>query len=350
MNDLEKAVCEKYNVKYGVFTGNGTTAMYLVFKALGMQKKKVLFPAISCTNPVNAALFAGYKVDFCDVSINDYTISVDNLEQMLRTGEYGVVVPTHVYGHRYQEKKVRELCNKYHVILFEDAAQSFYIGDMDVSVVSFGHTKVCETPLGGGMALTNDKKLEEKIRQGKMQLVNVTSSHIELFNQYREQYYSILKESADWKERNDKLKALQLDSRKYFIFDLNDNEMVYEELEGLEETVKKRREKALLYQERLNHRYVVKPLVTDLFRWRYTFLYEGDREFLLQRAREEGIDISSWYLSLAGIYKGEHLQYADIVEKKVVNLWLDKQHSTQQIIREINCLKQIMEEDYERNK
>lgn len=39
MNDIEEAVCKKYNVKYGVFTGNGTTAMYLAFQALGMQKK-----------------------------------------------------------------------------------------------------------------------------------------------------------------------------------------------------------------------------------------------------------------------------------------------------------------------
>ena len=350
MNDIEEAVCKKYNVKYGVFTGNGTTAMYLAFQALGMQKKKGLFPGISCTNPVNAALFADYQVDFCDVSICDYTICADKMEQMLQTGEYGIVVPTHIYGHRYQENKIHELCDKYHVVLFEDAAQSFYTGKMDVAVVSFGHTKVCETQLGGGMALTNDKQLYEKMCKEKLKLTKLDSLGMDLFDQYRERYYDILKKNADWEERNKKLKELQLDSKKYFIFDLDDNKKIIEELDKLEETVTQRRKKVVLYQEKLNHKYVIKPLVKDLFRWRYTFLYEGDRDYLLRRARKEGIDISSWYLSLAGIYKGEHLTNSDTIEKKVVNLWLDKQHSTQQIMSEIDCLNRIMEEDYERNK
>lgn len=349
MNDLEKTVCEKYNVKYGVFTGNGTTAMYLAFKALEMQKKKVVFPAISCTNPVNAALFAGYEVDFCDVSLDDYTIDTDELEKMMRTGNYGIVVPTHIYGHRYQEKKVRELCDKYKVVLFEDAAQSFYTGDMDIAVVSFGHTKVCETPLGGGMILTDKKEIEENIRREKEKLTDVNVPGAELFDEYRKRYYDILRKNKDWNERNRCLKELQLDSKQYFIFDLKDNQKVYDELEQLEKTVTQRREKALLYQKMLNHKYVVKPKVDDIFRWRYTFLYEGDREYLLEEARKRGIDISSWYLSLAGIYKGEHLKRADELENKVVNLWVDKQHSKQQIIEEISCLNRIMEDDYERN-
>lgn len=40
MTELEKAICRKFGVKYGVFTGNGTTAMFLAFMALEMQKKK----------------------------------------------------------------------------------------------------------------------------------------------------------------------------------------------------------------------------------------------------------------------------------------------------------------------
>lgn len=99
MTDLETTICQQYGVKYGIFTGNGTTAMYLAFCALGLQKKKVIFPAISCTNPVNAAIFAGYEVEFCDVQLKDYTIDLIMLNEMLSTGKYGIVVPTHIYGH-----------------------------------------------------------------------------------------------------------------------------------------------------------------------------------------------------------------------------------------------------------
>ena len=72
MTDLETTICQQFGVKYGIFTGNGTTAMYLAFCALGLQKKKVIFPAISCTNPVNAAIFAGYEVMY-EIK-TDYTV------------------------------------------------------------------------------------------------------------------------------------------------------------------------------------------------------------------------------------------------------------------------------------
>ena len=59
MTELECVIRDKFHKRYAVFTGNGTTAMYLAFQALGMQEKKVLYPAISCTNPVNAARRVG---------------------------------------------------------------------------------------------------------------------------------------------------------------------------------------------------------------------------------------------------------------------------------------------------
>ena len=353
MTDLEKKICENLNVKYGVFTGNGTTAMYLVFKALNLQDKKVIFPAISCTNPVNAATFAGYEVEFCDIQLKDYTIDVTLLEKMLCTGEYGIVVPTHIYGHRYNENQIRQLCRKYNVVLFEDAAQSYYVGDMDVSIMSFGHTKVCETPLGGGIALTNDSYLAESIRIEKQKLQETQKLHksgAQLFDEYREQYYKIVEENTDWKVRNRKLCELQMNSEKYFIFDLQDNGKIEDKIGQVNQVVDLRRKKTEIYQKYLSEKYIEKPQVDDLFRWRYTFLYNGNRDVLLKEARKQGIDISSWYYSLAGIYKNQHLPNADILERKVVNLWIDETHTIEQIEREIDILNKIMEADYAKRK
>jgi hypothetical protein len=49
---------------------------------------------------------------------------------------------------------------------------------------------------------------------------------MQLFDQYREKYYRIVRENNDWKDRNRKLCELQLDSKQYFILDLNDNEKI----------------------------------------------------------------------------------------------------------------------------
>ena len=69
--------------------------------------------------------------------------------------------------------------------------------------------------------------------------------------------------------------------------------------------------------------------------WRYTFLYKGNREILLDKARAKGIDISSWYPSLSDIYLGHTLKNASYIEKQVVNLWVTEDHSEKRIITEI---------------
>lgn len=350
MTKLEEKICEEFKVNYGVFTGNGTTAMYLAFLSCEMQDKKVIFPAISCTNPVNAAIFAGYQVDFCDVNIDDYTIDLYELDKMLQKGEYGIVVPTHIYGHRYDEEKVRALCTKYNVILFEDAAQSYYVGDMDISVMSFGHTKAYEAMGGGGIVLTNNIDIYKRMVEKKKEILKNNIIPNEAFDEYRTKYYSIVKSSNDWETRNLKLRELQLNSKKYFIFDSCDNFNVIDKISQSKKIIDLRRKKTRLYQECLNDKCTIKPYVLDEYRWRYSFLYNGDREYLLSRAREKGIDISSWYFSLAGIYKNQHLLNADKIESEIVNLWIDESHSLVQIKNEINILNKIMEEDCERYK
>lgn len=346
MTELEKAICRKFGVKYGVFTGNGTTAMFLAFMALEMQKKKVIFPAISCTNPVNAAIYAGYEVDFCDVSINDFTIDLFELETMLKTGNYGIIVPTHIYGHRYDENKIRKLCKDYGVILMEDAAQSYYIGDMDISIMSFGHTKICDTELGGGIALTNDFELMKKMLEQKKIIPTLNQSYTQLLQEYRRKYYCIVKYAHNWNERNNRIKKLQLENRDYFIYDLNENNEIFDKLTNIDKMVSFRKEKTKVYDQLLNDKYIEKIKKIDNYRWRYTFLYKGNRDKLLEKVREKNIDISSWYYSLAGIYKEQHLKNADIVEKNVINLWVDESHSVNKIKNDISIINNIMEQQY----
>ena len=349
MTELECVIRDKFHKRYAVFTGNGTTAMYLAFQALGMQEKKVLYPAISCTNPVNAAIYARYNVDLCDINLDDYTMDIEKLKQMLQTEQYGILVATHIYGHRYNEKIIRDLCNRYHVILFEDAAQSFYISeDADLSVMSFGHTKVCETLLGGGVILTDDAKLAEAIADKRLLLPDKAILPNTLFDEYRKRYYTITKAALPWELRNQKLRDLQMESKKYFIYDLHENPMILKELKEMKETVEMRRQKAMLYEDQLNKAYVVQPKKKDPFCWRYTFLYKGNQEYLLEQARKKNIDISSWYLSLAGIYKNEHKSNADKLEKSVINLWVDSSHTETQIQKEIADINRIMEEDHAR--
>lgn len=343
MNSLENILCKKYKKKYGVFTGSGTAALYLAFKALNMQDKKVIFPAISCTNPVNAAIFAGYDVEFCDINLYNYTIDVNMLKKMLDTGLYGVVVPTHIYGYQCDIDKINNICKERNIIVIEDAAQTYKVTEANISIVSFGHTKIFETELGGGIAFTDDEILYREMKNNQKMLNKRPENSDDLFDKYREEYYRIVKNSKDEFEKCNQLKQLQLENKDTFIYDLNENDEILEKLKLEDEIIKDRITKKNLYDEYLNRKYITIPKEKEKVFWRYTFIYKGKRDKLLEDARKEGIDISSWYPSLSMIYNNIRLKNADILQNGVVNLWITKDHSEERIKREIDILNRLME-------
>ena len=345
MTSLESALCKNYGKKYGVFTGNGTTAMYLAFKALNMQNKKVIFPAISCTNPVNSAIFAGYNVEFCDINMDNYTIDVNKLREMIDMDLYGIVVPTHIYGHQCAMDKISNMCKKKNVIIIEDAAQTYKVSDSLISIVSFGHTKIFETELGGGIAFTDDELVYKKMKTIKQSINERPQNADELFDEYREKYYDIVKNSNDECEKHNKLKGLQLDSKDTFIYDLSENGEILEKLKIKDEIINDRIAKKNLYDRYLDRSYVNIPNEEENVLWRYTFIYKGNREKLLEDARKEGIDISSWYPALSNIYNNSKLENADIIQNRVINLWITNDHSEERIKYEIEILNRLMEEN-----
>ena len=96
MNNLEIKISKFLNRKYCLLTGSGSTSMYLIFLTC-KKKGTVVFPTITCMQAVNAAIFAGMKPLFCDVNLNDFTMSVSSLKNILdKNKNVEMIVPTHV--------------------------------------------------------------------------------------------------------------------------------------------------------------------------------------------------------------------------------------------------------------
>lgn len=341
MREIERKLCDFYNANYCVFTGNGTTAMYLGFKAIGMQDRKVVFPAITCTNPVNAALYAGYDVEFCDVNLQNYTIDIEHLESVLKDSDK-IIVPTHIYGHMYRRDIMADLAQKYNAIIVEDAAQTNSIGRADLSVVSFGHTKIFETCNGGGAIFCNDENLYEKIKMEKSKLRVKSKDYEAEYALYCKQYYGIMKSEMSESEKMKEMRKLQESAKEIFIFDIDNNEEIIDILERSEKICKDRLQKEEKYKLLIDKSYVNLPITEKNVKWRFSFLYNGNREYLLEKVRENGIDISSWYPSVARIYKDIELPNATEIESKIVNLWVDDSHPVEKIESDIKIINNIM--------
>jgi len=345
MNKLEEYLCEVFNKKYCCFTGSGTAAIYLILKALNMQNKKVLFPNIACTSPVNAAVYAGYEVVFCDVNLENYTIDIDSLRYMIEKYDVGIVVPIHIYGHKCDILPIKQLLEDNNIFIIEDSAQTIEISNLDASIISFGHTKIFESEDGGGAILTNNKELMEKINLEKKLLPLKPDNINKLFDVYRNEYYSIVRENSN--EKYIKLYNLQLKNKNTFLFHLENNENIIKTINRYKDKVDLRLKKAQIYSKNLKNISKAKYM-NEKTLWRYSFLYYGDRDMLIEEARKNNIDISSWYIMLNKIYginDDQFLKNSEIVERSIVNLWIDEIHDEEKILRDVKILRYIMEED-----
>lgn len=346
MNNLEMILAECFNKKFCCFTGSGTTSIYLILKALNLQHKKVLYPDISCMVPVNAALYAGYDVVFCDVSLKDYTMDLNAFENTIDKYDIGVVVPTHIYGHKCNMKEISRIAHEKGIFVLEDAAQTISLSeDSGASIMSFGHTKILETENGGGAIFTDDENLYNKLKKEKLTLPIKPQNLSKLFDEYRQRYYSIMKSEDKNINKYKEIFGLQVNSKQAFIYDINKNEEIIKKIKGIENIRGERNKRTRLYKEYLDETFIDKSKKYCDVLWRYSFLYKGNREELLKKVREKGIDISSWYPALHKFYSNQNddeFPNAKIIEEKIINLWVNEEYSEEKILKDIGIINSIM--------
>lgn len=345
MTIFEEKLAKKFNKKYCCFTGNATTAIYLILKSMFDKKEKILFPAITCTAPINAALYSGHDVIFSDINLENYTFEKSDFKKKIEKYDVKAVVLTHIYGNRCDDNCIKDICKKKNILLIEDAAQSYYFGEYDVSVMSFGHSKILEAGFGGAI-FTDRKDIYDRILEEKLCINKIRKERIdEIFSNYRIEYYNVKEYSIFKHEFYEKILKLQKKYMEKFIFLTEENYKILDVIENLEENIKKRSEKKYLYQKMLTEKNIIKPKLSEKEGlWRYSFLYNGDKELLLREVRRKGIDISDWYMNMSNIYSNKNkLKNADVVENKIVNLWLDEKHSIEKINEDIKLINRIIE-------
>lgn len=165
INDFENAICNKLGIKYAIAVSNGTAALHLAIKALDLKKNdEVIVPAISFVATSNAVLYENAKIIFCDVDEN-LLIDINKIENLITKNTRAII--TMDYGGRLVNyKEFRKICDKYNIILINDAAHSFGVGgkedSCDMTTFSFHPLKNITTG-EGGMVITNNKKYYDKI-------------------------------------------------------------------------------------------------------------------------------------------------------------------------------------------
>jgi UDP-4-amino-4,6-dideoxy-N-acetyl-beta-L-altrosamine transaminase len=175
---FERTVATKVGARHALAVNSATSALHIACKALGLGPGDWLWTTpVTFVASANCGLYCGARVDFVDIDERTYNISPKALEKKLIAAEREgklpkVLVAVHLCGQSCDMEAIQALAQRFGFRIIEDASHAIggkykgqYIGSgrySDITVFSFHPVKIITTA-EGGMALTNDDHLAEKM-------------------------------------------------------------------------------------------------------------------------------------------------------------------------------------------
>lgn len=169
VRELESRLKKYLGVKNIVLISNGTLALELSYKALGIKKQAITTP-FSFVATVSSLVFNDIKPKFVDINSKTFNIDEKNIEKAI-SKNIEAIVPVHVFGNACEVEEINNIAKKHNIKVIYDAAHAFgtsYMGKSilnygDISTLSFHATKVFHT-IEGGAIITNNNELAKKIK------------------------------------------------------------------------------------------------------------------------------------------------------------------------------------------
>ena len=171
LKEFEQRFAEYSGCKYGVAVANGTIALHLAVAAVGIQPGEEVLVSAS-TNIATALCVVHNNAIPVPVDSEDITWNLDlDIIEDLITPKTRAIIPVHLYGHPVDMERLMEIARKHNLIVIEDAAEAHgatvrnrKVGSFgDMACFSFYANKIITTG-EGGMVITNDDKLAERLR------------------------------------------------------------------------------------------------------------------------------------------------------------------------------------------
>ena len=318
LEDFEQAWAEYCGMRYGIAVSNGTTALQLAVACLGLQPgDEVILPTFTIISCAQAITYNGAVPVLVDSEPRTWCMDIQQVESRI-TARTRAIMPVHIYGHPVDMDPILALAKKYQLVVIEDAAEAHgaeYLsgrgtahelwrrcgGMSDISAFSFYANKLVTTG-EGGMVLTNDIKMAERLRS----LRNLC------FRRERRFYHTEL-------GHNFRLTNLQA-------------AIGLAQVERMPETIRKKRWMGVAYTQRLQHipgiqLPVEEPWARQVY-WMYGLVFDEstglDAPEFARLLQAEGIETRPFFLGIheqpvytnQGLFKGEKYPVAEHIARQ----------------------------------
>ncbi len=154
-----------------VAVNSGTSGQHLGLLAAGIGPgDEVIVPSFTFAATANSVALTGATPVFADISLHDYCLDPKSVEAAITSRTVGIM-PVHLYGHPAPMTHIRDIADKNHLAIFEDAAQAHLASLNGQPVGTFGQFAMFSfyptknmTSGEGGMVVCEDEAFARKVR------------------------------------------------------------------------------------------------------------------------------------------------------------------------------------------
>jgi dTDP-4-amino-4,6-dideoxygalactose transaminase len=169
VQEFERRIADMLNVRHCIAMCNGTVALEIVVRAVGMTGE-VILPAFTFIATAHALQWQRIKPQFCDIDSKTYNIDPLRIEERITPYTTGII-GVHLWGRPCDVIALTEIAKRYKLKLIFDAAHAFGCSYQGRAIGSFGEAEVFSfhatkffNTFEGGVIVTNDDGLADRIR------------------------------------------------------------------------------------------------------------------------------------------------------------------------------------------
>lgn len=303
VTEFEKEFANYIGTKHAISVGNGTDALVIALKALGIgEGDEVITSTFTYFASAECISAVGATPVFVDVEKDTFNIDPDKIEEKI-TERTKAIIPVHIFGQSADMDKINIIAKKHNLKVIEDACQAVgakYKGKMigtlsDVACFSFFPTKNLSCAGDGGMIVTSDDNVATiaialrthgsgETGQKAYNLLNNITEEVVTSKSGDDTVYNPLKYYNYLIGYNSRLDAIQA-------------AILRVKLPYLDKWNSRRKEIAKIYDEELIDSNVITPIVreeNDTVYHQYV-LQSDNREEMLAKLKEKGIATGVYY-------------------------------------------------------
>ena len=171
VDQFEKNISKITSAKYVIGVGNGTDALYLSLKCLGIgYGDEVITTPYTFVATVGSIVTAGATPVFVDIK-DDYNIDENKIEKAI-TKKTKAIMPVHWAGRPCELSKISKIAKKYKLKIIQDSCHAIKSKYNNRDIISYGD--ICTFSMhplknlnvwgDGGFIITNSKKISDKLK------------------------------------------------------------------------------------------------------------------------------------------------------------------------------------------